>query len=91
MNVGAYIKAYRKNTKLSQRQLVELISLHQSEVSRLEAGNGSVSRDIIEAMVMAGIIPETPPEPSKEIIKNIGFLEYEDQEILRNMMIRMMK
>ena len=91
IDIGSYIKKYRKQANISQKQLGEIISLHQSEISRLEAGRGSVSEEIIKAMVMAGVIPEELPKPSDEIKDNINFLSYEDQDIIRNMMNRMMK
>jgi len=94
MNNGAHIKAYRKENNLTQAAFVEYFpefNMKQEHVSFYEQGRRSIPPEILETMIMAGVIPEGVTGAPERIKQLASSLTHEDQTLVEQFVMRMLK
>ena len=94
MDIGTHIKTFRHNKKISQVEFAEYFpefGMKQEHVSFYERGRRSVSSELMEAMVKAGVIPEAITDAPERVRQMMGNMEHEDQTLVEHFVRRMMR
>jgi len=68
---GQKIKKYRYENGIRQREFAEQVGCTQELISMIENGKRSISPDLMEIMVIAGVMPDAPPTTRETLVDMI--------------------